>query len=159
VTGGGALSSALSSPWLTVRAQIALGALFVAAALPKITDPPSFAHMIYNYRLVPGAALNAMALVLPWLELLTGVALILGIWRRTAAVIVGGLLVVFIVAIAWNLIRGNAIVCGCFDVKAANLSAEEKFSLMRLDVWRDLGMLALALQVVYATRSDNPPAG
>jgi uncharacterized membrane protein YphA (DoxX/SURF4 family) len=154
----GAVASALASPWLTVRTQILLGALFVAASLPKIADPPSFAHMIYNYRLVPGVVLNVMALVLPWLELLAGLALILGMWRRTAAVIVGALLLVFIVAISWNLVRGNPIVCGCFDVKAANLSAAEKFALMRLDVWRDLGMLLLAGQILYATRHGNPTA-
>ena len=43
----------LTHPWLTIRVQLALGAIFVIAALPKIADPPSFAHMIYNYRLVP----------------------------------------------------------------------------------------------------------
>ena len=34
---------ALTHPWLTVRVKIALGAIFVAAAIPKIVDPPSFA--------------------------------------------------------------------------------------------------------------------
>ena len=33
-------------PWLTVRVQIALGAIFVGAAIPKVIDPPGFAHMI-----------------------------------------------------------------------------------------------------------------
>ena len=51
----------LLHPWLTLRVQIALGAIFVAAALPKIVDPPSFAHMVFNYRLIPGALVNAMA--------------------------------------------------------------------------------------------------
>ena len=41
--------------------------------------------MIYNYRLVPGALVNLMGLVMPWLELLAGLALILGIWTRTSA--------------------------------------------------------------------------
>ena len=61
---------ALASPWLTVRVQIALGLFFVVAALPKLVDPPSFAHMIYNYRIVPGAFVNVLALVMPWFELL-----------------------------------------------------------------------------------------
>src|ERR1700694_1020035 len=86
-------------PWLTLRVQIALGVIFVVAALPKIVDPPSFAHMIYNYRLVPAALNNLMALVMPWIELLAGLALILGIWRGTARTIIGVLLLTFIVAI------------------------------------------------------------
>src|SRR5437016_8774337 len=86
----------LTNPWLTIRIQIALGIIFVVAALPKIVDPPSFAHMIYNYHLVPGALINFMALVMPWIELLCGLALILGIWQGTARSIIGALLITFV---------------------------------------------------------------
>ena len=60
----------LTHPWLTIRVQLALGVIFVVAALPKIADPPSFAHMIYNYRIVPAPVINLMALTMPWVELL-----------------------------------------------------------------------------------------
>jgi putative oxidoreductase len=145
---------ALASPWLKVRVQIALGLLFVAAALPKLVDPPSFAHMIYNYRLAPGAFVNLMALVMPWLELLAGLALILGIWTRTSASLVGALLLVFIAAISLNLLRGNAIDCGCFNVASANRTADERLADMRLDVLRDLGMLLMVAQILWANGRD-----
>lgn len=145
----------LSHPWLTVRVQIALGAIFAAASLPKIVDPPSFAHMIYNYRLVPGPLLNLAGLVMPWLELLLGLALILGIWKRTAAALIGGLLLLFTVAISLNLARGNPIDCGCFDVTAAGRSVEERFEDMRLVVLRDLGMLLMVAQILWGTRHEN----
>ena len=141
---------ALASPWLKVRVQIALGLFFVAAALPKLVDPPSFAHMIYNYRLVPGAFVNLMALVMPWLELLAGLALILGIWTRTSAGLVGAFLLVFLVAISLNLARGNAIDCGCFDVSSANRTVDERLADMRLDILRDLGMLLMVAQILWA---------
>lgn len=140
------LREALTHPWLTVRTQIALGLFFVIAALPKIADPPGFAHMVYNYKMLPGPLVNAMALVLPWAELLMGVALIAGIWRKTAAALVGALLVVFIAAISFNLLRGNAIDCGCFDVTAASLTREERFRDMWMVILRDVGMLALVAQ-------------
>ena len=140
---------ALSSPWLTVRVQIALGIFFVVAALPKLVDPPSFAHMIYNYRIVPGAFVNLMALVMPWFELLAGLALILGIWTRTSAALVGALLLVFVVAISVNLARDNAIDCGCFDVSAANKTAAERLADMRLVVLRDVGMLLMVAQQAF----------
>ena len=54
----------LAHPWLTVRVQIALGVIFFVAALPKIGDPPSFAHMIYNYRILPAGLINISALVM-----------------------------------------------------------------------------------------------
>jgi uncharacterized membrane protein YphA (DoxX/SURF4 family) len=148
---------ALASPWLTVRVQIALGIFFVAAALPKLVDPPSFAHMIYNYRLVPGAFVNFMALVMPWFELLAGLALILGIWTRTSAGLVGTLLLVFIAAISLNLARGNAIDCGCFDVSAANKTVDERLADMRLVVLRDLGMLLMVAQILRA-KGQGPAA-
>lgn len=142
----------LTSDWLTVRVQIALGALFVAASLPKLLDPPSFAHMIYNYRLVPGFAVNALALVMPWLEILCGIALILGIWRRPAAAIIGAMLVVFIIAISINLGRDNAVNCGCFDITSANKSRDELIAEMWWVVIRDIGMLLMVAQILRASR-------
>src|SRR3954470_17948298 len=93
---------ALTHPWLTVRVQIALGAIFIIAALPKIADPPSFAHMIYNYRLLPGSLINFSAMVMPWLELLCGLALIIGVWRKAALGLIALLLLLFIAAISVN---------------------------------------------------------
>lgn len=139
----------LSHPWLTVRTQIALGVFFIVAALPKIADPPGFAHMIYNYRLLPGPLVNLAALTMPWAELLMGVALICGIWRRTAATLVGVLLAIFIVAISVNLLRGNAIDCGCFDVAEAGKSVEQKFADMWEVIFRDVGMLLLVAQGLF----------
>jgi putative oxidoreductase len=145
----------LTHPWLTIRVQIGLGAIFAVAALPKIADPPSFAHMIYNYRLVPGPLVNALALVMPWAELLAGLALILGVWRREAAVLVGLLLLVFIAAIAFNLARGHAVDCGCFDVHAAGKSREEQLSDMRWVLVRDAAMLLMVAQVLVASRRET----
>jgi len=142
----------LTNPWLTIRIQIALGIIFVVAALPKIVDPPSFAHMIYNYHLLPGALINFMALVMPWIELLCGLALILGIWQGTARSIIGALLITFVLAIAINLARGNAIDCGCFDVSAANKTREERLADMRWVILRDLGLLLMVAQLWWASR-------
>ncbi len=151
----------LTHPWLTVRVQIALGAIFVVAALPKISDPPSFAHMIYNYRLLPGGLVNITALIMPWVELLAGLALIVGVWVRPARWIVGTMLVMFVVAIAINLARDNAIDCGCFDVSAANLTHEERIRDMWMVILRDVGMLLMVAQLWWAERrgrADLAPA-
>lgn len=134
-----------------MRVQIALGAVFVVAALPKITDPPAFAHMIYNYRLVPGALVNGLALVMPWIELVVGILLILGAWRREAALVAALLLIVFLGAIGWNLARGHAIDCGCFDVRSAGKTPEQLLADMKWVMLRDVGLLLLAGQVLLAT--------
>ena len=145
----------LTHPWLTLRVQIALGLIFVVAAWPKIIDPPSFAHMIYNYRILPGSLINISSLVMPWVELLAGLALILGIWTRPARWIVGLLLAVFMIAIAFNLARGNAIDCGCFEVSAAGKTHEERIRDMWLVLLRDAGMLLMVAQLWWAEKAQR----
>ena len=145
----------LTHPWLTIRVQLALGAIFIIAALPKIADPPSFAHMIYNYRILPAGLINISSLVMPWVELLCGIALVLGVWRRPALAIVTILLVLFVAAISFNLARGNAIDCGCFNVSLANRTIEQRLGDMQLDILRDFGMLLMVGQLWWGTRREN----
>ena len=105
----------LAHPWLTVRVQIALGVLFIAAALPKIVDPPSFAHMIFNYRMVPGGLVNSAALFLPWVELFLGWSLILGLFRKASAAAAGALFASFLFALVSVQAKGIQLPnCGCF---------------------------------------------
>jgi uncharacterized membrane protein YphA (DoxX/SURF4 family) len=144
----------IAHPWLTIRVQLALGAIFVIAAIPKIADPPSFAHMIYNYRLVPASLINLSALVMPWVELLAGLALILGVWRAAARNLVGILLAIFIIAISINLARGNAIDCGCFNVADRGKTHEQRIFDMKVDVVRDLGMLLMVAQLWWAGKRE-----
>ncbi|HEX9981933.1 MAG TPA: MauE/DoxX family redox-associated membrane protein [Thermoanaerobaculia bacterium] len=143
----------LSHPWLTVRVQIALGAIFIAAALPKVTDPPSFAHMIYNYRILPAPLINITSLVMPWVEIFAGLALIVGVWKTAARNLIAAMLVIFIIAISVNLARGNAIDCGCFDVSAAGKSWEERITDMKFVILRDIGMLLMVAQLWWADRN------
>jgi hypothetical protein len=107
--------------------------------------------MIYNYRLLPGALVNGLALLMPWLELLVGILLILGAWRREAALLAVLLLVVFMGAIGWNLARGHAVDCGCFDLRSAGRTPEQLLSDMKWVLLRDVGLLLLAGQVLLAT--------
>lgn len=147
------------SPWLSIRVQLALGALFVAAAITKIADPPAFAHMVYNYRLLPGAAVNAAAIVLPWVELAAGAALLFGFWKRTAAGIAGVLLLVFIAALSVNLARGNPVNCGCFSLHAVEKPRAALLDDMRWTILRDVGMLLLVAQVAAADREGRTAIG
>lgn len=146
------IGEALTHPWLTVRVQIALGAIFVVAALPKIADPPSFAHMIYNYRILPAGLINFSAIAMPWVELVCGLALILGVWTKPARSIVAAMLIVFMIAITINLLRDNAIDCGCFDISAANRTHDERIRDMWTVLIRDAGMLLMVAQLWLAER-------
>jgi cobalt-zinc-cadmium efflux system protein len=141
----------LRHPVLYWAVSIGLGAVFIHASLDKIAHPQDFARIVYRYRLAgPTAALgvipaNTLAVVLPWLEALVGVLLVTGLWRREAAAIAGGLLVVFLAAVSYVLWQGIDVAhCGCFTVGGEGRSAG--WTLLA----GDLGLLLAAIYVLTA---------
>lgn len=94
--------------------RVTLGAVFIYAAIPKIVDPVAFAGSVAAYRILPYFWNYAAAAVLPFLELICGTLLILGIRVRTGAIIIAALNVVFMAALASAMVRGLDIDCGCF---------------------------------------------
>ncbi len=108
------LHRVLAHPLLIALLRVGLGAVFIVASIDKIQNPEAFATTIANYRLLPYKFINGMAIALPWLEIITGTFLILGVWIKANTVIVWGLLLVFSIAISQALVRGLDINCGCF---------------------------------------------
>jgi hypothetical protein len=100
--------------WL---ARLAVAGLFLAACIAKIRDPEAFALAVHRYRILPGSLVNAMALILPWIEFVSAVA-VLSPWRAAGALLIAGMLGVFTVAISLNLVRGIESSCGCFSTRA-----------------------------------------
>jgi uncharacterized membrane protein YphA (DoxX/SURF4 family) len=146
------MKAKLLSPWLTARTQFVLAAVFVVAAAPKILDPPGFAHQVHNYHLAPDGLVNLFALVLPWVELIVGLALFLGVWRRAAAGLAGILLIAFMGALGINLARGRPVDCSCFSTSPVQRSDSERLGDMKLAIARDLGLLLLTAQVFASAR-------
>ena len=93
---------------------IVIGALFIYAGAVKIIDPVEFARDIDNYKTLPWALGVWLALYLPWLEILSGLALITRILHRGAVFIVTALMSVFIIASIVAKARGLDVSCGCF---------------------------------------------
>ena len=95
--------------------RLGLGAVFVYAAWLKLRDPwPLFAIAIDGYQVLPTWAVELTARALPWFELLLGLLLIAGVWRRASATAATLLLVTFIALILRALVKGMQIDCGCF---------------------------------------------
>ena len=105
----------ISHPLLVSSLRVALGAVFIVASLDKIQNPEAFATTIANYRILPYTFVNGVAIVLPWLEVVTGTFLVLGVWIRANTMIVSGLLLAFSTAISQALARSLDISCGCFS--------------------------------------------
>ena len=128
-------------------AGTALGIVFIVAAVPKIADPPGFAHEVANYQILPRAAVNAVALGLPWVEMLSGIALVVGTLtvRRSAAFLTLALLVGFLAGLSINLARNHPVDCGCFSTKEAPKTPEERLASMKLAILRDVGFVVLGI--------------
>jgi|TARA_B100000678_G_C17921449_1_gene387524 uncharacterized membrane protein YphA (DoxX/SURF4 family) len=99
--------------YLIVITRIILGAVFLWASFGKILEPGDFARSISNYHIVPFGIENIIALILPWLELLIGMGLILGIMVDGSVQISAILLIMFILMIGQAMLRGFNIECGC----------------------------------------------
>lgn len=136
----------VDSDLLTMLIRLAVGITFIYASFYKIIDPESFARSIWYYHMVPGSLINLMALILPWVELLAGLAVILGIWYRGAVLLVNLMTLMFIVALTSAAVRGINIDCGCF--KAAKASSDSALNAL----WFDLGLI-LATIWLWVSRS------
>ena len=101
------------NPYLILLIRCLLGLVFVYASYDKILDPGKFARDIANYHIVPFGLENSIAIILPWLELLIGAGIILGIFLDGSVVLSGSFLILFIVMIFQAMMRGFNIECGC----------------------------------------------
>ncbi len=97
--------------------RLGLGAVFLYAACSKLRQPwLLFAMAIDAYGVLPQWAVLAVARTLPWLELLIGVLLMAGLWRRVSATISSVLLLVFFAFMLRSYFKGMEIDCGCFGL-------------------------------------------
>jgi uncharacterized membrane protein YphA (DoxX/SURF4 family) len=108
-------------------ARIAIGVIFLAAALGKIADLGAFAMQLHNYRMVPLWSEHLIAMILPWIELLAGLGLVFGVRPRSGAVVVLALMLVFTVAVGSAWARGLDFQCGCFGKASAATIGARKF--------------------------------
>ncbi len=113
----------------THAAAVVCGAVLLLAGVLKTGDPADFGRLILGYRVVPVALVPLTAVILPWLEVLTGVFLLANRFRLGAAAVACGLSAGFVVAGLSVLVRGIETTCGCFggwsgNVGAASLAVE-----------------------------------
>jgi putative oxidoreductase len=136
-------AKALASDAVLVASRAALAVAFIWACIHKIANPYDFAMQVATYQILPLEIVNLQAIVLPWVELATGVLLVLGLWTRPAALVTCGMNLMFIVAIAMALDADLHLQCGCFS------SAEAGHEMSPELVVRDSALfLAGALLVV-----------
>jgi len=144
------LKSIITNSRVELAARWILGLTFIYASLHKILAPADFAKIIYGYDLFLAGLINLMAITIPFAELITGLALILGIYPRSAALIINVMLLGFTVALAINLIRGHEFDCGCFA--AGQMGATPSAWVL---LGRDFLLLAAGLLIFFYREAGN----
>lgn len=100
--------------WLRRLLSLGFGGVFVYAGALKLMDPARFLIDIRSFDLIHDPYAAWLALVLPWIEILAGLAVIFGLKRRGGLLLLNLSLVVFFIAISIAKSRGLNIHCGCF---------------------------------------------
>ncbi|MFT5206388.1 MAG: putative oxidoreductase [Candidatus Omnitrophota bacterium] len=96
--------------------RVILGLLFFISGFEKVTQPyQNFQYIIEAYEMVEGNAAMLVARILPWVELIAGLFLMLGLKIRQSLFAIQGMLVLFILVVLQALIRKlDLSSCGCF---------------------------------------------
>ena len=111
-----------TNKYFVIFARIVLGAIFVYASFDKMANPDAFLKIIHNYRLLPVQLENPIAIFMPWMELITGLMLIVGKWEKASLLLYSIIMVIFVIALSQALMRGLDISCGCFSVNTSTTS-------------------------------------
>lgn len=127
---------------LVLIARIVVALMFIIVGVGKITHPDEFAREISNYQLLPILFINPLAVVLPWLEVITGMMILFGIQIRANAFIVSLMLIAFTTAIIIAVAKGLSINCGCYSQIAV-----QKVGLPK--ILENTGLIILSLILVF----------
>jgi len=130
----------VTSSWVELVARWFLGATLIYASYSKILAPAVFAKIIYGYDLFPAMLINLFAITLPFIELIAGLALIIGVYPRSAALIINAMLLAFIASLSINIIRGHEFDCGCFAINAESQSTFSGPLIIRDFIYLALGV-------------------
>lgn len=102
------------------------------------------------YDLLPEAVVPTVGMLLPIVEVVLGLALMLGLLTRGAGVVSALLLVLFVIGIASVWARGIEIQCGCFGDGGARAGASSAYP---REIARDVGLLLLSVLLVRLPRT------
>jgi uncharacterized membrane protein YphA (DoxX/SURF4 family) len=137
-------------PWLATAARAVLGGVFVVAGLIKLPDPAAAERAVRAYRLLPEGLVAPAAFGLPVLEIAVGLALLAGVFVRTAAVVSAVMLAGYIAAVASVWARGLSIDCGCFGGGGQVAAGQTNYA---GEIARDAALLVVALALARWPRS------
>jgi uncharacterized membrane protein YphA (DoxX/SURF4 family) len=94
--------------------RLMLALLFIAAGASKAFDPTEFLHQILAFEILPYWLAFGLAHVLPWFEIICGLALLTFNLSSAAALLLMMLTIGFMAFINAAVSAGADLDCGCF---------------------------------------------
>jgi len=104
----------IQNRWLLLGSRLVLGGIFIAASITKLQDQSGFIDDVVRYGILPDILAQLYGIIVPWLELFIGCALVLGVFSRLASAVSIPLIISFIVASSYRLVNPAGGGCGCF---------------------------------------------
>jgi uncharacterized membrane protein YphA (DoxX/SURF4 family) len=128
--------------YLSFVFRIALGVVFIVSGAGKLPELAEFVDEVKGADVLPDALATAYGNALPFVEIVVGVLLVLGLLTRFAAGIGGLCSLSFIVGNGFRIHRGFYGDCGCFGAIAS----------LQFTTWEaltiDCVMLIIAIQIL-----------
>jgi putative oxidoreductase len=134
------------SKYFILVLRIIIGAVFIYAAWGKLMHPADFGRAMNSYQMMPVKFIGFFAVVMPWIELISGTFLVFGILKKGSSFIILIMLFSFMAGLGQAWARGLSIDCGCFDVTPGTEDKGTGYLLIRF--FQDLAMFVAAL-VIY----------
>lgn len=142
-----------SSSWRDVAgtlARLGLAAVWLVSGAIKAADPMQTWAAVHAYQVLPPAAVELVAAVLPWFELALGVLLLIGLGVRHIGAVSGLVLLAFMAGVTQAWARGLSIDCGCFGGGGAVDPDKTSYG---TELLRDTGFLVLAAWLIIRPRT------
>ena len=131
-----------------------LAGIFGFAGAVKLSDPAAFARDIENYRLLEPPFTGMLAAYLPWLEILSAIALLVPRLREGALRIIFALSLAFLTALLSAKLRSIDVNCGCFG---GGPSHNITLALARTTGLAVAALLSIWLEFRKRQTCDRPP--
>jgi len=131
-------------------ARLVLGGVLIVAGALKMGNPEGAARAVQAYRVMPYEVATYVGYALPYVEIIVGALLVVGLFTRVTAAIGGILMFAFIIGISQAWARGFTIDCGCFGGGGQVAAAQTKYP---QEIARDIGLALCGAWLVRRPRS------
>jgi len=138
----------MQNAYLHLALRLFLGATFIVSSVSKLPMQTRFVDVVKEYHMLPDSLAYAYGAALPWLELLIGVYLLLGVLLRTNALATLLIAATFMVANIGAIAQGKEQCGTCFG-EAFPLAAPAALALDCIII------AAAAVLLVYGYREQK----